>query len=244
MDAIVVDNGTLVDFIQRLITTHASPSTLVICSSQHVFLQQLLSSIQSLQSANNDSVGNMESTEYDTFRADAPHPLLVPTLGMLALSRTLNVAFCSSLPSLRAFLSRHYEGVGSISDDSSNRALVFIGLLSLHRDTASWSAQGLSRTFAAAVEAAHWNNQRLIIFEPDNTSTSVADGAADATNAEEGMEVDTNVSRSSISVWEQQVSILNITTRSFGAGERGWVGRTVKVRQVAERWCRFQSSFD
>lgn len=39
--------------------------------------------------------------------------------------------------------------------------------------------------------------------------------------------------------WDQQLSMLNVTTKTFGVGERGWVGRTVSVRQVAERWCEF-----
>ena len=40
--------------------------------------------------------------------------------------------------------------------------------------------------------------------------------------------------------WDDEVSILNVTTKSFAAGERGWVGRTVKVRAVAGRWCIFE----
>lgn len=43
------------------------------------------------------------------------------------------------------------------------------------------------------------------------------------------------------SVWDEEVSILNVTTRSFGAGERGWVGRTVAVSGVVGRWCKFVS---
>ena len=32
---------------------------------------------------------------------------------------------------------------------------------------------------------------------------------------------------------------MNVTTKSFGAGGPGWVGRTVTVRRVAERWFVF-----
>jgi len=35
---------------------------------------------------------------------------------------------------------------------------------------------------------------------------------------------------------EEQVAILNVTTRSFGAGERGWAGRTVKLRSLYLGW--------
>lgn len=41
------------------------------------------------------------------------------------------------------------------------------------------------------------------------------------------------------SPWDEQLSILNVTTKTFGVGDRGWVGRTVSIRQVAERWCEF-----
>lgn len=227
MDAIVVDGGTLADFIQRLITTHAPGSTLVICASQEDFLQHLHASIQSQLAMHHASQDATDDS------SDAPHPLLVQTLGILAMSRTLRVAFCPTLPSFRAYLSQ-YCTEGSPASDQS---LVLVGVLTLHKDTASWSAQGLSRTIAIAVDAAHRNDQQLLIFEPplprpDEAAPDTAD------HAEEEMNVD-NDSSSLPSIWEQQVSILNVTTRSFGAAERGWVGRTIKVRQVAERWCRF-----
>ncbi|KXL42755.1 hypothetical protein M433DRAFT_30196, partial [Acidomyces richmondensis BFW] len=41
-------------------------------------------------------------------------------------------------------------------------------------------------------------------------------------------------------VWDEEVSILNVTTKSFRSSERGWVGRTVKLRTIAERWCIFK----
>ncbi|CAD0089502.1 unnamed protein product [Aureobasidium mustum] len=44
--------------------------------------------------------------------------------------------------------------------------------------------------------------------------------------------------------WDADVSMLNITTKTFGTGERGWVGRTVKIRQVAKRWCVFRELED
>lgn len=45
--------------------------------------------------------------------------------------------------------------------------------------------------------------------------------------------------RDESSPWDEQLSMLNVTTKTFGIGERGWVGRTVSVRQVAGRWCDF-----
>lgn len=59
-------------------------------------------------------------------------------------------------------------------------------------------------------------------MDPDAEDTSAAPGDV-ATNS-----------------WDEEVSMLNVTTKSFGAGERGWVGRTVAVRTVAGRWCAFK----
>jgi hypothetical protein len=44
--------------------------------------------------------------------------------------------------------------------------------------------------------------------------------------------------------WDQDLSMLNITTKTFGAGERAWVGRTVRIRQVAGRWFEFRKLED
>ena len=41
-------------------------------------------------------------------------------------------------------------------------------------------------------------------------------------------------------VWTEQVPILDATTKTFGnSGDRGWMGRTVSVADVAARWCSF-----
>ena len=37
---------------------------------------------------------------------------------------------------------------------------------------------------------------------------------------------------SSASPWDEEISILNVTTTTFGARERGWVGRTSMIRTV------------
>ena len=96
--------------------------------------------------------------------------------------------------------------------------LVIWGLASLHRSTVEDSAQGLCRTLAAAVETAKGNGQRLVL-------------------AEEGIALDGGVG-SSGDPWEEQVPLLSGSVR-FGGEERVWAGRTVEVRKVVGRWCRF-----
>jgi hypothetical protein len=147
-----------------------------------------------------------------------------------------------------------------------------LGLLNpiaLHEPTPSFSAQGLSRTFAAAVSAAHVAGQQLVIAEvpvpepeaptsPDREEESAPDvpverkevfyslpragTSEEVESAREEVPRNTKRSedkRSAHDPWKIQLSILNTTTRTFGPGERGWVGRTVRAERVAERWCRF-----
>ena len=57
---------------------------------------------------------------------------------------------------------------------------------------------------------------------------------------EEDVDDDAEARPLALSPWDEEVSLLNVTTKSFGAGERGWVGRTVRVRAVVGRWCGFR----
>ena len=61
--------------------------------------------------------------------------------------------------------------------------------------------------------------------------------------AETGGAVDVNAVEAERvqSIWQEQVPILNATTKTYaGLGEE-WSGRTVKVADVARRWCRFEA---
>lgn len=137
------------------------------------------------------------------------------------------------------------------------RILYLVDPLALHSHTPSFSAQGLGRCFAAAVEAAGRAGERLVVVECGGkkvTRTSVEEGGSDGDDAEMGGGEDGGVRGREDNTeeagrgerdedsWEQEVPILNTTMRRLGAGsgERGWAGRAVKVRTVAERWFRFE----
>jgi len=113
--------------------------------------------------------------------------------------------------------------------------LAILNAIEAHRPTSAFSAQGLNRTWAGAVEAAHSTGSRLIVAECHNDR--YAPQPADAVTSE-AAEADV---APPVDPWDEEVSMLNVTTKTFGAGERGWVGRTVKIRTIAERWCRFES---
>lgn len=70
----------------------------------------------------------------------------------------------------------------------------------------------------------------------DGRDGVVRDDHLEQADAAEGGD---NADQRTDSPWDEHLSMLNVTTKTFGVGERGWVGRTVTVRQVAARWCRF-----
>lgn len=100
--------------------------------------------------------------------------------------------------------------------------LVVWGLANLHRSTTEHSAQGLSRSLAAAVETAKRNGQRLVLAE-----SRVLDGVIEY----EGIGNVTDP-------WKEQVPLLSGSVR-FGGEDRVWAGKLVEVETVVGRWCRF-----
>ena len=100
--------------------------------------------------------------------------------------------------------------------------LAIWGLAKLHRSTAEHSAQGLSRTLATAVEMAKLNGQRLVLAESRGS-----DGEGEYGSGGSGGDP-----------WKEQVPLLSGSVR-FGGEDRVWDGRTVEVRRVVGRWCRF-----
>ena len=100
--------------------------------------------------------------------------------------------------------------------------LAIWGLANLHRSTAEHSAQGLSRSLAVAVEAAKRAGQRLVLAE-----SRALDGEIEEEG--DGGEGD---------AWSEQVPLMSGSLR-FGRENRVWAGKTVEVRRVVGRWCRF-----
>ncbi len=225
----VLEGISLPAFIQYVLKKHAPPSTLIICSTKNYFLRQSQLALQA-------------DLNQDT--AIPQHTWTTPTLRLLASSRTVKVVFCPDLPRLRACLAAYAHRTPTDQDIQipqptarrSPRVLAILNPIQLHRPTSAFSAQGLNRTLATAVEAAYYTGSQLILAEcptglptTSDEDTAMGMGNEDAAAAAPGTS----------NPWDDEVSILNVTTKSFGAGERGWVGRTVKVRTIAERWCVF-----
>jgi len=240
---------------------------LIFCSTREAFLQQLIGPTKK------------ESREADTHQAgndvrDAQTSAREPitrgefstrTMRRIAKAKAIKIAFCTSVPALHAYLSTLPQTSSPhVQHENPERKtrpplLMLVNPISLHKETASYSAQGLSRAFAGAVEAALRDFQQLVIVEyvtrksrsvrmreagghphEDYARTDlVQEGCHQAEVADGENEAEEQ------DPWEQEVPILNATTRTFGNGSLTSVlGRTVKVKAVAERWCTFESVTD
>ncbi|KAF2630959.1 hypothetical protein BU25DRAFT_407529 [Macroventuria anomochaeta] len=220
---------TLPALLGHVLSTQSasSPTTLIICSDRGTFLGDVAHSLKQQQ---------------DTSQNNNLKQLLVPTLHNLSTTRHIKLAFCASVQALLAYLTA-YDRPGYVHVDESEgkERLVLVNPLALHKPTSSFSAQGLSRTFAAAVETALRTGATLHLVECEGRRDShEVDGGDDV--AMPDREEEGHVTAEEQDPWDQDVSILNVSTRRFGsgAGERAWAGRTVKAKRIAARWFRFQ----
>lgn len=233
LSPVVLEGISLSALMRYVLKKHAPLSTLIVCCAKDAFLQQL-----------HDAIAQETDPASQDRNALPRQPWTAPTLRLLASSRNIKVAFCPDLLHLRAYLAAYAQRKSARQDDSisepasprSIRTLAILNPIELHRPTSAYSAQGLNRTFAAAVDAAHHTNSRLVMAEcPISSHNKTGGDVSMELEPEDG-----TAAPSPANAWNEEVSILNVTTKTFGAGERGWVGRTVKVRAVTERWCVFQ----
>lgn len=227
---------TLVGLIHHILRTQSGTvtTTLVICSSRDAFLQELLQSLQ------HDHSHNDEEAEE---RSDRLQNLATPTLHNLLTTRHIKLAFCASVQTLLAYLTAYGRDASRDAVEPVQGARMFlVNPLSLHASTLSFSAQGLSRTFAAATETALKLGIALHVVEcrsgsrpPEQRDGEDVDMSDDDKQNPAGDEEEQDP-------WELEVSILNVSARRFGSnsGERAWAGRTVKAKRIAARWFRFQ----
>jgi hypothetical protein len=220
---------TLPALLDYILSTQsaASPTTLIVCSDQKTFLDHLARSLKQQQA---------------TSEGSSLQQLLIPTLHNLSSTRHVKLAFCASVQALLAYLTA-YDRPGYVHVDESegSERLVLVNPLALHKPTSSFSAQGLSRTFAAAVETALRTGATLHLVECEGRRDSRdEDAGEDAAMPDDDENAD--VMAEEQDPWEQHVSILNVSARRFGsgAGERAWAGRTIKAKRIAARWFHFQ----
>ena len=201
--------------ISYFLRGHALPVTLVVCSSREQFVAELQNACASEQ-----------SNAYEDFSSASSHGdfsgLVMNTIEMLSLSSDVVLLYAPTLHHLRAFLSVHRP---AFSDEVFNAeapdttSLAFWGLIDLHRSTADYTAQGLSRTISLAVETAYLAKQRLILAEPVIARTS--------DDSEETLV---------LSPWEEQVPLLSDSVKIEG-GRQTLAVHSLQVGNIIQRWC-------
>ncbi|GIJ86072.1 hypothetical protein Asppvi_004945 [Aspergillus pseudoviridinutans] len=199
------------DFLQHLLSNVADVTVLVICSTREAFLEQLYDDVSS-----------------HTRDTATKHALLTKSLGMLSSSSGIQLAFCPTLEHFRAFISmlssRSRLEETSTSDRHNNKRplMAVLNPIALHLPSSEFSAQGLSRTLATAVEVCNKEAMDLVLCECGGVTESVDIECGEA-------------------LWYVEVPLLNGATRR-GEGEGIWSGRSVPVRRIVQRWFEFDDS--
>ncbi|KAF1927924.1 uncharacterized protein M421DRAFT_164092 [Didymella exigua CBS 183.55] len=224
---------TLPALLDYILSTQSasSPTTLIVCSDRQTLLGELAHALKEQQETSQSS--NLKQ-------------LLAPTLHNLSTTRHVKLAFCASVQALLAYLTAYDRpGYVHVDEGEAKERLVLVNLLALHKPTSSFSAQGLSRTLATAVDTALRTGAMLHLVECEGRRrTSEATSKDDMAMADGEEEV--LVPAAEQDPWDQDVSILNISARRFGsgAGERAWAGCTVKAKRIAARWFKFHNLGD
>lgn len=215
---VATTSPSLVELINSILKVHTVPTTLVICATRESFLQDL-------------------QTDLHRDSPESLHPLLVPTIHLLATTRTIRLAFTSTLGHLRAYLATYQPTIETLEKSSRLQGLaslspmlLIFGLVTLHSLSTEFSAQGLSRSLAMAVEAADNAGAKLVLAELRKEGEN---GTMDTGGNGGGSETEYDP-------WRQEVSLLNGSVR-FGDDNRPWSGRTVEVRTIVGRWCKFEA---
>jgi hypothetical protein len=233
MSPTVLHPLTLAALLRYILATQADAlsTTLIVCASRDTFLQHLSHSLQHAHSASQEG--------------DA-QDMISPSLHNLLATRHVKLAFCASVQALLAYLTicGEHDPMPSPIDNERGR-IILVNPLALHASTLSFSAQGLSRTFAAATEMALKANAILHVVEcPDEgcVSEHKVEGEDMDMNIGEGTNENHNTAQTDEDPWDQEVAVMNVSARRFGSnsGERAWAGRTIKAKRIAARWFRFQ----
>ncbi|KAL4794503.1 hypothetical protein BDV19DRAFT_364702 [Aspergillus venezuelensis] len=200
----VINAQHVTDFLQYILDGNQSFTILIVCAARDSFLEQLLAAVHHGSAG---SVGH--------------HQLLTKTLGMLSSSRNIRTVFCPTLEHLRAYLATGVDGRVPVVEgkEQSKALLAILNPLSLHLSTMEFSAQGLSRTLANAVEVSFRTSMSIVLCEFQDS--------LDLTNDERGE-----------ALWYVEVPLLSNSQRAAAEGSH-WPGKAVPIKRVVQRWFQF-----
>lgn len=193
------------DFLNYIVTKDASSISLIICSTRDSFVEKTRTACVHLE----DTAGNCQ--------------LFTKSIGLLSKSSRIKVIFCPTLEHLRAYLAtlrlsnRSVQDVATEEQELSGPLVAILDPVALHIPTSEFSAQGLSRTFAAAVEATSREAADLILCESRDVTNRTENSSGEA-------------------LWYVEVPLLNSSVRMGG--------QSVPVKRIAQRWFEFNEDLD
>lgn len=233
VDARVLFIASIADLINFLLRETSTSTTLVICSARERFLEQLIASVQA-QFQEHDHCQVSENELSPLLETDQPSPIKPPTsaesllsntIGSIASSQRVKLVFCPSLAHLRAYLSTFQLRIDRKRQDAGHEkpVIAILDFLAVHYMSTQFSAQGLSQTLSLAVETAARTDSTILLCECND--------AVNPGDRDHGPRL-----------WELHVPLLNGgTIRSDNErASSSWSGRHVTVRQVAQRWFKFE----
>ncbi|PWY84872.1 hypothetical protein BO70DRAFT_361264 [Aspergillus heteromorphus CBS 117.55] len=197
------------DFLRHVLEQDAPSTLLLVCSSREQFLEQLF------------AASHMQQRE-----TGERHYILTKTIGLLSKSTRIKLVFCPTLEHLRAYMvviqpqEPPQQGLDMEGRQAARPMMAILDPLALHLPTSEFSAQGLSRTLAAAVEVSSRAGMDLVLCECRN--------ATDPSDRQRGE-----------ALWHTQVPLLNSFARI--GEETVSFRRGVPVKRVAQRWFDFEN---
>ena len=208
--------ANILRFLDFLTHDRHESKFVILCTSRESFLQDVIASIDVLE----------QQDDQDDELISLMKCLLTPNLNNLGLIRGISVVFTPTLSHLRAYIATGMLRSMDAKEGSDPSLITIYGLLDLHVGTSEFSAQGLSRTMALAVDTIVTANARLLIAECDR-------------KFEEDYTEDVSLPRhhNSTNPFAIEVPILN-RVAGYGRDDMAWVGKTVSVGRVWGRWCR------
>ncbi len=231
-------------------SSSSSSTTLIVCSSREDFLNYLLESSSTVTATATGSRSRSHGQPQQASDGGATVDfLLEPSLWHIRAASTLRIAYCPTVQHLRAYLSSVFSASaaaaprhgpssrGSSSSSAAHHAvgsplhtLALLNMVGLHRYTSEFTAQGIGRSLALAVEAAAHRRARLVVCECSGEATecsSVGGDGDDDDDAGDG------------GFWyDEQVPLLS--RRALGSNDEAWLECRVSIRSIFARWCLFE----
>lgn len=227
------------ELLTYIVRHETHPTTLVICSSRAEFLSSLISDVQ-------NSAAPSESAN------TPPAPaLLAAPIYQVAVARHVRMVFVPTVSHLRAFLSVFSSTDSKIPPppDELGRArakkpprLLVYGFSGLHRDTSEWSAQGISATAAALVEAARRSGFGAVLVDAPRENVR-GDAGEEGGSVGSGDEVGVsggNVAEESMLAEEIPVLSASVVRAGGELDDAAWTSRKVTLGRVLGRWFQYR----